>query len=313
MPPASRSDESLRKPLLEALLEVLIAHGFKASEPCDEHDCFDVIAKGREHLIVAKVAPDIDRFSSKSSYELKKVANILTASPVIIGSSKGSEEIENGVVYDRSEIPATNVNTFKQALAGFSPYVYFKAGKYYVKVDGESLKAFRERLRMSLGDLARAIGVSRRTIYEYERSGMLATVETAMKLQEVAETKLLPPVDIFERVPVDMPEAGEIGEIMVSMVSRKLSKLGLRTYTIKRAPFNIIAKNHEFKVLVKVSDKLNKRVKRQIIAIKSMADVSDSLGMAIVRDGEAEELSALNYGEFKRIKSRTELLEVIGA
>ncbi|MEM2212050.1 MAG: helix-turn-helix domain-containing protein [Candidatus Nezhaarchaeales archaeon] len=298
---------------MESLLEVLRASGFKASELYDEQGCFDFIAKDDHRLMVAKVAPDIDRFSSKLSYWLKKVANILSAAPVIIGLSRGSESIENGVVYDKFNVPTTNINTLKQALAGFSPYLYFKAGRYYVKIDGASLKSFRERLNISLGDLARTIGVSRRTIYEYERSGMLATIETAMKLQEAVETKLLLPIDIFESRSTPVFETDEARGVMVGAVSKKLSKLGLKTYTIERAPFNIIAKNHDFKILVKVSGKLSKKVKRQIRTVESMANVSGSLGITIIKDGEDEELKALNYGEFKRIKSRNELLEVIGA
>ena len=47
--------------------------------------CFDIIAKGRDQLIILKVEPYIDNFNRDNSFELKNIASFLNASPLIIG------------------------------------------------------------------------------------------------------------------------------------------------------------------------------------------------------------------------------------
>ncbi|PCN50182.1 hypothetical protein B6U99_05805 [Candidatus Geothermarchaeota archaeon ex4572_27] len=273
-----------------------------------------MVARREDRLLVAKAVEDIDRVPESTSVELRRIALALSATPLLVGARKGDREIEEGVVYERMGVRAVAPKTFDYAVRGEKPFVYSKVGRYYVKLDGEKLREVRTRMRLSLGDLARMVGVSRRAIYEYERGTMDATLEVAARIQEVLNCCLATPIDLL----APMERGEEVGEEWVDErplmreVMCKLRRLGFEAYTFRRAPFNLIARGRRHRLMVKVAERLDRKAERSMVVVRSMADVSDSLSLAIVREEvRAEEQGLINYREFKRVRSEPELVKLI--
>jgi putative transcriptional regulator len=148
--------------------------------------CFDLVAKKDVFLLLVKLLINIDSLREEQAYELKKLALMLSASPLIIGKKiRKSNDIEDGVVYSRYDIPAISKDTLRNLLINHvPPLIYTHRGGYKVKVNGELLKEKRLEMGMSLNELARRVGVTKRAIYEYERGTSDISVDTAIRIEE---------------------------------------------------------------------------------------------------------------------------------
>jgi putative transcriptional regulator len=305
------SEESLLRSSLKAMREA----GFDVSTPPDDRrTSLDVVARRRDILLVAKAVEDIEETPEALGRELRRAASALSAIPILIASRKGGEAIEDGVVYGKMNIWAASPTTIINALRGEGPYVYSKLNRYYVHINGEGLRAARLRKGLSLGDLARMVGVSRKAIYEYERGSMDATLEVALKIEEALESSLIVPVDILAPLTSRPPPAEKEGvKPLEGEVLSKLRELGFEAFHFKRAPFNVIARSKRTRLLVKVSGGLDEQIERELSVVRSMAHVSGCLSLTIVKEealrGEGD---LLPYGEFKKVESEPELIEIIG-
>ena len=65
------------------------------------------------------------------------------------------------------------------------PEILADRGGYYVKINGNVLREYREEYSLSLKDLADLAHVSRATMYKYENGIVRANTETAMALEEI--------------------------------------------------------------------------------------------------------------------------------
>ncbi len=307
--------EEREEALLSEVVRILRGGGFKVSRPSESRKAsLDVVAKREDKLLVAKAVEDIDRVPESMGVELRKIASALSATPLFVGARKGDTEIEEGVVYERVGVKAVAPKTFDYVVKGEKLFVYSKVGRFYVKLDGEKLREVRIRRRLSLGDLARLVGVSRKAIYEYERGAMDATLEVAARIQEVLDCCLATPIDLLAASEAEegLQDTWVDERPLVKEVASKFRKLGFEAYPFRKAPFNLIAKSRRHKLLIKVAERLDKRAERSLIVVRSMADVSDSLSLTIVKEeARVDEQGLLNYHEFKRVRSEPELVKLI--
>lgn len=308
----SRAEEVL----LRESVRILRESGFKVSVPLnDRRASFDLMARRDSSLLVAKAIEELNEVSEGVGSELKRVASALSATSLIIASQKDGEAIEENVAYDKMGVWAITPATLSKAVRGEGPLVYSKLGRFYVNIDGGKLKEARERKRLSLGRLARLVGVSRRAIYEYERGLMDSTLEVAIRMEEVLEQGLATPIDIFAPAPPSAPPAHGPGssDPLEEGVSLRLKAMGFKVFHFKRAPFNIIAKGRQSRLLVKVARHLDYQFKRKLKIVRSLADVSNSLSCVVVEEGApAYRDDVLPYECFKKVRSEDELVEMLG-
>ncbi|MCX8204061.1 MAG: helix-turn-helix domain-containing protein [Candidatus Nezhaarchaeota archaeon] len=299
--------------LLKESIRILRESGFRVSTTLiDRRSSFDLMARRDLSLLVAKAVEELDKVTEELSSELKKVASALSATPLIIASQRGGEAIEENVAYDKMGIWAVTPATLNKAVRGEGPLIYSKLGRFYVDIDGGKLKKAREQRRLSLGSLARLVGVSRKTIYEYERRSMDSTLEVAIKMEEVLEQGLATPIDIFTLTTTYGHGPEDVSDPLEKNVVLRLKAMGFKVFHFKRAPFNLIAKGEHNRLLIRVARSLDHQVKREIKVVRSLADVSDSLGLAIVEEGvSTKEGGVLSYEDLRRVKSEAELIKSI--
>jgi putative transcriptional regulator len=215
--------------------------------------CFDLVAKKDAFLLLIKLLENIDSFRGEQAYELQKLASMVTAAPLIIGHKiRNDAEIEDGIVYSRYDIPAISIRTLQSLLLHhLPPLIFTHRGGFRVKINGERLKEKRLEKNLSRGDLAIAVGISKRTIYEYERGTIDVSVETAFQIEEFLDEPLTLAINLF-----DSPE--KIGSLNKAPENRQTGPEGEVERKLKehfdehgmteqlwaqKIPFRVIAKN----------------------------------------------------------------------
>jgi putative transcriptional regulator len=167
---------------------------------CSRPSCFDFAAGKDDKTFLVKVVSDVDTFSAQSTRELKVIAGRVSAASVIISQQAHGKPLEDDTVYSRNGILVVTEKTIKNiALQKANPLIYAGPGGYSVEVNGVLVEKKRKELGLSIGKLAVMIGVSRRTLYGYERGMAKASVKSAYKLAETLGVPVAKPVNVLER------------------------------------------------------------------------------------------------------------------
>ena len=241
--------------IVDAVVKILRKAGFVVTDLVETKPrCFDIVARKGNTILLLKVLYNIDSLKPEMAEEMKVVAKLLKASPIVIGERFKFDYLERGVVYNRHGLPVINTATFYDFIVeGIAPMVYSAPGGYYVKLDNEKIREMREKLGISLGEMAKLLGVSRRTVKKYEE-GIDTTVETALKIEEILGTYVIKAIDILNFVKDDVVKeekeptfSGEEAEII-----EQLKVIGIKVYPIKHAPFDVVSKADDEKILTGV-------------------------------------------------------------
>ncbi len=275
-----------RETLLDHAIRVLQKAEFMISEKCDIRPrSFDVGARRGKTFLLVKVLSNIEGLGEDTSREMRRLAVLFSGTPIVIGEHTNDHPLESGAVYLRYGIPCVDIETFQDNfLEGVPPLVYAAPGGLYVEIDGDTLRAAREAKAISLGELAKQLAVSRRAISKYE-SGMNATIDIALKLEEVLDTPLARPINMLVRFEkTESPEKGDLGDApdLEKEALRTMMSIGFDVFRTTRAPFNALSKDDENKVLTGVSDYSEAVIKRARF-MSSLAEVADTYSVFIIK------------------------------
>ncbi|MDD2472382.1 MULTISPECIES: transcriptional regulator [unclassified Methanoculleus] len=268
--------------LPQMVISIMLLAGFDVSERCNIRPrSFDLLAKKGDILVIIKVASHIDSVSADIAWDLNQIARYLQATPLIVGERARGADLERGVVYIRYGLFALSPESLYDYFAeGLSPMVYASPGGLYVKIKGDLLREVRERSRMSLGDLASHLGVSRRAISKYE-SGMGTTLDVAIRLEELFGAQL---VEMIELVGYRSPEPGPevppesaTGDVLVD-----LERMGMEIHAMRQAPFQALAlfDKHTILTAYGTSQKIAKRAS----LIGNISHLTKTFAMCVVTD-----------------------------
>ena len=175
--------------------------GFQVSRICcSRPSCFDFAARKDDKTVLVKVNSDVDTFPAQSARELKVIAGRLSAASLVISQQTHGKPLEDDTVYSRNAVFVVTEKTIKNiALQTANPLIYAGPGGYTVEIDSALIEKRRKELGLSVGKLAAMIGVSRRTLYGYERGMTRASVTSAYKLAKTLGVPVAKPINVLER------------------------------------------------------------------------------------------------------------------
>ena len=212
---------------------------------CSRPSCFDFAARKEETIILVKVNSDVDTFSPQSARELKVIAGRVSAASLVISQQAHGKPLEEDTVYSRNAVFVVTEKTIRNiALQTANPLVYAAPGGYSVEVDGELVAKRRKELDLSIGKLAAMIGVSRRTLYGYERGMAKASVKSAYKLAETLGVPVAKPINVLKRTQKQRQcllikaQHAITGKALLQKVFRKFAFCDISP--VYRAPFDFI-------------------------------------------------------------------------
>jgi putative transcriptional regulator len=290
----------------------LIEGGFIVSERClKDKICFNLAARKGLQLLLVKCVENLLAIRKHAVSELKLISHHLIASPIIIAMNNSGGRMGDDAIYTRHGVSAiTNKTLFDAITNNRFPIVEAKPGGFYVQLDGESIRTNRRMLNLSMGDLAKLVGVSRGTIYGYEKGLIKASVEIALKLETTLGIPLVQPINVFKNLQLD-DKFHKISfnskNDVVKKVASKLHSFGFTTNVTPHAPFDFIASSSE-----------NNRIIGTIDAIRcpnpkilfSIAEISDSKYLNI-SENDGNEDSTVSYDVFLKLSKKQELIALL--
>ncbi|MFH1126924.1 MAG: hypothetical protein V1718_02330 [archaeon] len=201
---------STHKDLVDTVSNGLLVHGFESR--CFERSCLDILAKNDKHLLALKLLHNVDSFSYEQAIDLKKVTLKMNASPMLLGCVGRNFTLKENHVYERFDVPTMNPETFENTLNNICPVFYSKKGKTVSHILSDKMRQMRSSGKMSLEDLSRATGVSKKTLFMGEKYSKMST-EVVLKIEEYFSESITAPIDVFSwRTPAETTERENAGD-----------------------------------------------------------------------------------------------------
>ena len=309
-----------REDILTDLREVLSSAGFYVSELYSMRPFgFDLVARRDNSLLIIKVLTNIDAMNSVLANEIRTLALLLKACPLIIGDKSSIGQLENDVVYDRFGIQAITYETMKNhLLEGIPLEIYAAPGGFYVNLDNEKIKNLRKEQDMSIGSFARSIKVSRKTVQRYEE-GMNATVEVALRIEDYFGTNVTVPIDILKR-PVynknaqSSPIESEGFLEFQKDIFNILKHIGYKVIPMERAPFEAVSQDKK-KILLTCVETYDKKLLKKAHVVSSISKITEKQAVIIpdkdVSKKNIEGTPLIVKKELKKARDPEELLNLI--
>jgi len=212
---------------------------------------------------------------------------------------------------------AITPKTFENiVLRGIHPLIQAGPGGYYVEIDGEAIKRRRQELGLSVGEVAEKIGISRRTLYGYERGMAKASVTAAYNLLCTLGIPVAKPVNIFEahrsQRKTFMARARRImtRNRLLQRIFRRLA--GCNIVAVRKAPFDFVITVPEgnMKIIGGVADDNEEALNRRVEEILSLSKVVQAHPV-LVTDRQKppldKDIACFKSEEISKIKSPEDL------
>ncbi len=286
---------------------------FAVSERCiSRPSCFDFVARREKTVVFVRIQPDIGNVTLEDSQELVGITDHFSAAPLIVGEDARERSLEEDTVYTRYNITAINSKTFENFIINnVRPLVQASPGGYHVEIDRDALSKRRQELRLSIGEVAEMAGISRRTVYGYERGLAKASVTVAYNLMRALEIPVARPIDIFEHPKIrPKPRLLKTAQRvfaknkLLSRIFRKLSPLNITA--VRKAPFDFLLNVTEEKPLIigGVTDTEERVLGRRIQEILSISRVLKARPVLITdgRRPQEKNIPCISSEEVSRIK-----------
>jgi len=255
--------------------------------------------------------------------ELGTLSKHFAAASVLICEKIRHRTMEDDTIYSRYGIYTITPPTLEDiTMHGNNPLVGATPGGYYVRLDGEKLKRERQKRGLSVGKLAEMAGISRRTIYGYEKGLARASVGAAYNLEYVLGIPLAHGIDVFQRPPEQDKGFLATAKRIISMhhclrsVEHKLSKLNVFVAHTRRAPFDFIAKSQEngVNIIGGVADERERNLERRVEEIVSVGGVINVQPVLIAEDEQKtgnNNITCIRRDELEKITDLEDLRSLL--
>lgn len=284
----------MKPDLIEKVSIYLLKKGFTIKSLT--RTAFDILARKETRILLIKVLEDANSISEEYARQMNHIASYIQASPLIIARKAGTQLYDN-IVYLRFGIYTLNFNTFENSVDNKFPFIKSDHAGPTAHVLGEKIKKIRERQGISLGDISRKVGVSKKMIQKYEKGESDVTANKALKIYNIFGHSVFDKVNIFETPVKQNVEAK-------SDVGKKYSDLGFEAIDTKKVPFDVIAKMEKEIILTEISDKTNPH-------LKPLSRLLDADHLTIYKEKKPKNIPALTKKEFMEFEKARELIKFL--
>lgn len=229
--------------------------GFKVSARCvSRPSCFDLVARKSGSVAFFRVPANLSGACRREADELRTIAGFFGGAALFVCDKAKEKPLEDDTVYSRYGIFAISPGTLKDVVArGFLPLVLAGPGGYYVRLDGDAIRRRRLKLGLSMGKLAESLGLSRRTLYGYERGMARASVSAAYKLEWFLGVPFVEPIDVLTparhtRSFLAVARRVFVRNRLLQGVLRRLRHCRFNVFPARKAPFDFVAECSETKL-----------------------------------------------------------------
>lgn len=270
-----------RVEILENTENILTKAGFQLSKRCvARRSCFDLIARKEEQLTIFKGFVNLVNVSNEEACEFNKISKCFSATPLFISDKTKGKPLDDDTVYTRYNIYAITPKTLGNIVfLKMLPLVEAGPGGCYVNLDEKTIKKKRQELGLSVGKLAEMLGVSKRSVYSYERGMAKASVSAAYKLEWILGVKIAQPIQLFQTITQNKDffatAKRKIVRKRLPMILKKFAHFNFKVTTTKMAPFDFIAQlpDEQLTIIGGVTGKNESNITQRIEEITSISKV----------------------------------------
>ncbi len=281
--------------LIQGVEEALEESGYNY---CEYSGCFDIAAR-RESVLLLKVLGNVDSFQEEQANNLKVLSNNLDARSFLVGTHTRRERLSDNIIYDRFDIPALNLKTFENILHGFLPMLYRFRGGMFAEIDSHDLRAAREQAGMSQSELARRIGITKKSVYEHESRKIRILYKNALRMETVLKKSIIRPLEIKTSYITESKPRSRFER----RISRNFRKIGFGTDSVYQTPFNMIAKDPKLLVLSDVEEN-KKRIEKNIPHMYEFSKITKKSALVVTNEDVSFDIPAVTEEELSALKSR---------
>lgn len=312
-----------RAEIVDEAESVLKNAGFDVSQRCRSRpSCFDFVARRKTQLTFIKAHENIGNISMRDALELQTLSKHFSAASILVCSKTRHKPMEDDTIYSRYGVYGVTPLTLADiTIHGNNPLIDATPGGYYVRLDSEKIKKERQNRGLSVGKLAEMTGISRRTLYGYEKGMARASVGAAYNLEYVLGVPLAQGIDVFQPLPEHGKGFLATAKRLMNMhhclqnVERKLSKFNILIAHVKRAPFDFIAKSKkkELHIIGGVSNGKEHNFLQRVEEIVSVGKVINAQPVLIAEKRHANNngITIIGRDELERISDANELFELL--
>jgi putative transcriptional regulator len=270
--------------------------------------CFDIIAK-KNFLMLIKALINVDGLIQEQAQSLKAISYFVSGYPFVVSEKNNRDKLKDEVIYSRFDIPVLTPKTFEIMLEEevISDIKAIK-GKHTVNINTDYLKKKRQELNLSLDNLSKEIGISKKALYEIENQRVNPTVETVEKLEDSLGIDLKTPYKMEKVQKVYVKPKNEFQE----KVCLEFSRLGIENSPVKSTAFEIIGKKKTS--LITGLSKNTVKMKKVAYRMKGISSILSSQGMFVAKKSHEESIDGVPVvleDELPELDSSKELRKLI--
>lgn len=274
--------------LLQKDYEVLVTEG-----------CFDVAAKN-ESLMLIKSLMNIDSFSEQHALSLRSVSYLLSANPLVVSIKNNRQFLNDQIIYSRFQLPVVTPQTFENYLEEEKiPFFESAKGKHSAEVDVKKIRSKREEKGFSLRELAQLVGISKKAMYEIEKSRTKPSAETISKIENILNIR----IQIAKKIAAKLqPTYVKPKTEVQKKISREFSRIGIENSPANAVPFEVVGKE-SFSVVTS-------SFKQEVSIMKRFANFVSSKAFLVAKESKEENVNGIPVlleKELSEIKSAKDL------
>ncbi len=288
-----------RKKLLKSTKEVLEKNEYLYVALAGIRSCIDFIAEKKEKKFAIKVVKNIDALGKEEIRELYKVAKFINAEPVVIGETSRNGILKRNVTYKRSLVDCITIDGLENRMNEIEQPIAAKSVGAKMYIDSTKFRNIRKLSNMTAEELAKILGVSKGTIYRYERGDAYTSVAVLEKLNRLFGNEFA----FGNR---------SVGET-IRVERDLLGKAKLESIRIRRMPFGMIAKGKINYYEVSFEADIRTLAKRAKI-LESIKETFDNNYPFFAMSRDVDRffgLPVINLRMLREIGSESELLSVV--
>ena len=278
--------------------------GFNLVSVADTRSCFDIIAERNGVIMLLKVVKNIDSVNESSVESLKKLGLFFNADTFIIGSKHKGQKISDDASLARHGVSCVSESALEYMITSGNSVAKsekFSGAKY--KIDGIALKRLRNLCGMSMRKLAGAVGISKDSIYRYERGEAYATKDSVKRLESFFKNKMA----------YEEQLTSEISERKGYNYKKLNGSLNVKFFELGSAPFELLGKR-EYRY--EVGQSLDSRTLYKLsILYKDIAELlKNDYPFFITKGGSRRSINGiavLSKGELQKIANEDQLISAI--
>jgi len=226
--------------------------------------------------------------------------------------------LEDDTVYSRYGVRAVTARTFENiVIRKVNPLIQAGPGGYYVEIDCQAIKSGRQKLGLSVGEMAEMVGISRRTLYGYERGMAKASVAAAYNLIWTLGVPVARTVNVFERSRSQrkcflMRAKNVIARYtFLQKILMKLSRCHITT--AKKAPFDFVINvpEEKLRIIGGLAEDNERELDRRIDEILSISRVVKAHSILVMEGQEPtnKDILCISSKKLSTIKNPADLVD----